>query len=100
MADGQAPMPEIPNWIAELFHIQAQATGSVLLIAPSESTAPEQAPYFARLQNVLAQHAIPVRILHAREPLPSLLTYRRTRRIIRTTPTGGAVTYDVEEEVG
>jgi len=32
--------------------------------------------------------------------LPPALTFRRTRRVIRSTPTGGVVTYEEEEEVG
>jgi hypothetical protein len=28
------------------------------------------------------------------------LTFRRTRQVVRTTPSGGVVVYEVEEEVG
>ena len=32
--------------------------------------------------------------------LRTALTYRRKRKVIRNTPTGGAYTVEVEEEVG
>ena len=39
-------------------------------------------------------------LLRTDDALPTALTYRRRRRVIRTTPTGGAFTVEVEEEVG
>lgn len=53
-----------------------------------------------QLQSLLTKLEIPTHLLHTAVPLPSLLTHRRTRRVIRTTPTGGAVTVEIEEEVG
>jgi hypothetical protein len=43
---------------------------------------------------------IPAQVLRTDMPLRAALTYRRKRKIIRTTPTGGAYTVEVEEEVG
>ena len=43
---------------------------------------------------------IPAQVLRTDMPLRAALTYRRKRKVIRTTPTGGAYTVEVEEEVG
>jgi uncharacterized protein (DUF58 family) len=88
------------SWVAELINVQAQAIGSVFLIVPDT---PEQASDNEELQQLeeqLAHYDIPTRVFYSGQPLPSLLTHRRTRRVIRTTPTGGAVAYEVEEEIG
>ena len=53
-----------------------------------------------QLQTLLTQLEIPTHILHTSHTLPSLLTHRRTRRVIRTTPTGGAIAVEIQEEVG
>lgn len=83
-------------WIAEL--VQAQALGlasSVLLVARPEDEA-------ASLEAVrrLAPLDFPAQVLRTDMPLRAALTYRRKRKVIRTTPTGGAYTVEVEEEVG
>ena len=54
----------------------------------------------ANLADILARYEIPLRFMHAGAPLPPALTYRRTRTILRTTPSGGVVAHQVEEEVG
>jgi hypothetical protein len=43
---------------------------------------------------------IPCSLVVAGVSLPALLTFRRRRRVVRTTPTGGVVSYEVDEEVG
>jgi hypothetical protein len=43
---------------------------------------------------------IPSSLIVAGAPLTALLTFRRRRRVVRTTPTGGVVSYEVDEEVG
>jgi len=105
--DGAAPVSTVdtdgavaPDWLAELVHVRSHSAGSVLLIVPEDATPDEQARHFAPLQKMLAQNNIPVRLFNAGDPLPSVLTYRRTRKVIRTTPSGGAIAYEVEEEVG
>lgn len=52
------------------------------------------------LENLLAHYEIPVRTFYSGQHLPTLATHTRTRRIIRSTPTGGAVSVEIEEEVG
>ena len=54
----------------------------------------------ANLIDVLTRHEIPVQFLQAGTRLAPALTYRRTRTILRTTPSGGVVAQEVEEVVG
>ncbi len=88
-------------WISELVHLQRTGlASSVLLVTPAEEGADGLgSPAFA-LQALLAQQGIPARFLQAGTPLQPALTYRRRRTVLRTTPMGGVVAYEVEEEVG
>lgn len=52
------------------------------------------------LIDILARYEIPLRFIQAGSRLTPALTYRRTRTILRTTPSGGVVVHEVEEEVG
>jgi hypothetical protein len=52
------------------------------------------------IQAILARMDIPCSLVVAGAPLAPLLTFRRRRQVIRTTPTGGVVSYEVDEEVG
>lgn len=54
----------------------------------------------ANLVDILARYEIPLRFMQAGARLTPALTYRRTRTILRTTPSGGVVAHQVEEEVG
>jgi uncharacterized protein (DUF58 family) len=84
------------DWIPQL--VQAQRVGlasSVLLVAM-----PEDEPAGIDLVRRLTTLDIPAQVLRTDMPLRAALTYRRKRKIIRTTPTGGAYTVEVEEEVG
>ncbi len=64
--------------------------------APNRFNAASQ----ANLVDILARYEIPLRFLQAGARLNPALTYRRTRTILRTTPSGGVVVHEVEEEVG
>jgi hypothetical protein len=90
------------NWVAELLHLQASGLdSSVLLIEPGNEQGDGDGRGSAeQMRNLLARHEIPAQVLQAGVPLKSVLTFRRTRKVIRSTPTGGVVTYEVEEEVG
>ena len=54
----------------------------------------------ANLVDILVKYEIPLRFIQAGARLTPALTYRRTRTILRTTPSGGVVVHEVEEEVG
>ncbi|RIK41933.1 MAG: hypothetical protein DCC55_10395 [Chloroflexi bacterium] len=89
-AAGEAP------WTAELLHLEsAGLAGSAVLIAAPD----DPADAGAALRTALLYQDVPVQLLRAGMSLPSALTFRRTRKVVRSTPTGGAVTYEVEEEV-
>ena len=95
-SDAGAAPPVDGQWIAEL--VQAQGVGlasSVLLVTRAEEAANCQAAL-----HQLIQLSIPAQILRTDMPLRTALTYRRKRKVIRSTPTGGAFTVEVEEEVG
>jgi len=49
---------------------------------------------------LLARYSIPVQSFLTSAQLRAALTFRRTRKVIRSTPTGGVVTYEEEVEVG
>lgn len=97
--EAQAALPEggaAPSWLAELLHLQrAGLAASVLLVArPEELEAAEQ------MRGMLAMLDITAQVLPVGAPLAPVLTYRRRRKVTRSTPTGGVVVYEVEEEVG
>jgi uncharacterized protein (DUF58 family) len=96
--EGGEPTKDVEvDWVAELVHLRGVGVASsVVLIAPADET-PHQG---AAMHALLARLDIPCTILTAGEPLPALLTFRRRRRVVRTTPTGGAISYEVDEEVG
>lgn len=85
-----------PSWVAELLHLQrAGLAASVLLVAR-----PEEVEAAHRARGLLAALDIAAQVLPVGAPLAPVLTYRRTRKVTRSTPTGGVVVYEVEEEVG
>ncbi len=86
----------VDDWVAEL--VQAQRVGlasSTLLVAQPE----DEAQTAGLLRRLLALD-IPAQLLRTDMALRAALTYRRKRKVIRTTPTGGAYTVEIEEEVG
>ncbi|MCC6456501.1 MAG: DUF58 domain-containing protein [Caldilineaceae bacterium] len=85
------------DWVAELVHLRGVGVdSSVVLIAEADAN-PSEAE---RVQALLARLNIPCSLVVAGAPLPALLTFHRRRRVVRTTPTGGVVSYEVDEEVG
>ena len=90
------------NWLSELVHLRASGLdSSVLLIAEGdgENDGADRSGAEA-LGALLAAEDIASQTLYADIPLQAALTFRRTRRVVRSTPTGGVVAYDVEEDVG
>lgn len=95
------------SWMAELLHLQALGVeSSVVWIDGGEAGDNEAGDNEAgrehhgrNVAETLAAYRIPVQVLHLGTPLQMLTTQRRMRKVIRTTPTGGAVVYEIEEEV-
>ena len=84
------------DWIPELVQVQRLGlTSSVLLV-----TMPEDEARCSETVRQLIPLDIPALVLRTDMLLRTALTYRRKRKVIRTTPTGGAYTIEVEEEVG
>jgi uncharacterized protein (DUF58 family) len=95
-ATGAGAPGKAAPWPAELVRLRAAGlASSVLLVA-----GPEQDAAARQDRETLAQVDIPSQVLPVDAKLPPLITYRRTRTVVRSTPTGGVVTYEVEEEVG
>ncbi|RME63962.1 MAG: DUF58 domain-containing protein [Caldilineae bacterium] len=98
------------DWVAQLLHLRrAGIASSALVIEPpleeSEAPAapdgtPPASDGIGPLVELLARQEITAHFLRAGEPLRPVLTYRRRRTVLRTTPHGGVVSYEVEEEVG
>ena len=89
-------------WMAELLHLRrAGVVSSALLVTPAAGDVLLDEEHAQDvLGEMLARHEIPAHFLQAGAPLRTALTYRRRRTELRTTPTGGVVVRDVEEEVG
>lgn len=128
VADGDSSsVLDTPAWVAELVYLRSLGLdSSVLLVTPGDDEhileggprglpggqpqegqprGAQRAPALrARgvesLAGLLASYDISCQELNSGRHLPSVLTFRRTRRVIRSTPTGGVVSYEVEEEVG
>ena len=98
-----ALLPEA-DWPAQLVHLQATGvTSTVCLVTmaatqtkPGESGRVPDEP----LRTLLARYNIPVQSFLTNAQFPAALTFRRTRKVIRSTPRGGVVTYEEEVEVG
>lgn len=89
-----ALQPEM-DWLAQLVHLQATGIMSSVCLVSLPSPAPDEA-----VRALLSRYNIAVQSFMTDAQLPPALTFRRTRRVIRSTPTGGVVTYEEEEEVG
>lgn len=102
-----APLPGAEDWTAELLHLESTGLASsvILITLPDgDPTAADVADTQAALGNavrqLLARHDVPVQVMPAGTRLPAALTFRRKRTVVRNTPTGGVVTYEIEDEVG
>lgn len=90
-----APTPgAAPAWLPTLVQLQRRGVNSTVLLITADGEPTSQLP------SLLIRQGIGVQTLAAPLRLPAALTFRRKRRVIRNTPTGGVVTYEVEEEVG
>ena len=85
-----------PTWLPALLDLRSsELAASVLWIAPSTL-----GDTHAEYQTQLARFDIPSQVLTVGSPMRSLLTFRRRRTELRSTPRGGTVVVEVEEEVG
>jgi hypothetical protein len=101
---GQAPEVKPLDWIAALLQLQSNGLqSSVMLVQPADRNGEgieTDGLLGSELRMILAEQGIASQRVRAGTYLPAVLTFRRTRKVIRTTPTGGVIAYEVEEDVG
>jgi uncharacterized protein (DUF58 family) len=88
---------EAESWLAELVHLKQQGVESSVVFV---QTADEGEDAAQATVTQLARQDVPTTVVRAQERFPALLTFRRRRSVLRSTPTGGVVRYEIEEEVG
>ncbi len=94
--DGQVDGQQ--DWLGALARLRRAGAGSsVVLVTPDE---PAEAAAVAKFGAVLAHLDAPVTHIQAAGTLRAMLTYRRRRTVLRSTPTGGVIAQEVDEEVG
>jgi uncharacterized protein (DUF58 family) len=87
---------QAPSWLPGLLQIQAAGLrASTLLVSQDADRALADVA-----RTTLAQLDVPTQVLSVSAQLPPLVTYRRKRTVYRSTPTGGVVVQEIEEEVG
>ena len=91
-----APAPAAPAANGAPAHLAGSAINSTV-VSGSSSTISAQVN---ALRDLLLRHNIPLQALPADADLPPVLTHRRTRTVLRTTPSGGVMVREIEEEVG
>lgn len=103
----QLSVDDSGNWPAELLHLRSIGLeSSAVLVTPAADADDASADpagmrgLLAATEQTLARADIPATVVEAGSPLQSVLRFRRRRQVIRSTPTGGVVAYEVEEEVG
>ena len=87
---------EAPRWIAEVVRAQGQGLASSIIAVMT----PDDEAAAGETLRMLGRLDIPYQQMRTDMRFQAALTYRRTRKVIRSTPTGGAFTVEVEEEVG
>lgn len=86
----------VQRWSAELLRITAGGAAAGVFLVTTQQTAPAA----DELRALLARHAIRVQTLPVDARLAALITHRRRRVELRSTPSGGVVRVEIEEEVG
>lgn len=96
-----------PTWLSELISLRSQELSACVLgILPAAATTQEEKASEGReglqllLASNLARYDVPTQTLAVGTRLRPLITFRRRRTELRSTPTGGVVRVEVEEEVG
>lgn len=92
----------LDNWVSELVHLRSSGLDSsvILIASPDEQGNRDARVHTDVLRGLLATEDISSQVLYTDQAMQPALTFRRTRRVVRSTPTGGVVTYEVEEDVG
>jgi uncharacterized protein (DUF58 family) len=86
------------DWIGALARLNRTGAGSSVVLVTLDD--PAEAPAVAKFTELLAPLDTPVTHIQAADTLRAVLTYRRRRTVLRSTPTGGVIAQEVDEEVG
>ena len=86
------------DWLGALARVTSTGSGSSVVLVTLDEPADARAA--ASCTELLARLDVPVTQLSGVTDLPTLLTYRRRRTVLRSTPTGGVIRREIEEEVG
>jgi uncharacterized protein (DUF58 family) len=87
---------QVKAWVAQVVRASARGLGvSVLLVTADRTQVAAEA-----VRSQLLEYGISVELLSIDVSLPAMLTQRRRRKELRSTPSGGVVTVEVEDEIG
>jgi uncharacterized protein (DUF58 family) len=90
------PPAEETDWLAAVGRLRRAGFGITVLLV----IMPDDQAAAGSVIDRLLRLDVPCRTVTTDVPLPLAVTHRRKRRVVRSTPTGGAFTVEVEEEVG
>lgn len=93
---GSKARADATAWCAEIVHARKRGVRASVLLLTDES----QSESTAATLDVLMRCETPAITIPVDHQLPPRHLMRRTRRIVKTTPTGGSIAVEVEEEVG
>lgn len=83
-------------------HPDAVTDGQVTesLVSDGQGTVEHLRAQARRVQELLLAQRVQTSLLEASDAYPPVLTHQRRRTVVRSTPSGGVVTYEVDEAVG
>jgi hypothetical protein len=89
-----------PDWPAALLDLQRQDIAAAVILLDAASFRDETSAAMPALQDLLADHGIPISVIEKGYPFRPLVTIRRKRKVLKTLPGfGRVVEVEVEEEV-
>lgn len=95
------------DWPAQLLHLRTSGyDGHAMLITPHESALDEDVDLAGlelsagKLQEMLLGQRIQTDCLAASDAYVPVVTHRRRKTVVRSTPSGGVATYEMDEEIG
>ena len=88
------------SWPAALLDLQRQDIASAVILLDAASFQGEESAALPALQDLLADHGVPLSVIAKGYPFRPLITIRRRRKVLKTLPGfGRVVEVEVEEEV-
>ena len=90
----------LPDWPAALLDLQRQDIAAAVILLDAATFRDETSAALPALQDLLADHGIPISVIEKGYPFRPLVTIRRKRKVLKTLPGfGRVVEVEVEEEV-